>query len=346
MTAERFLRELAWPLTELVVLLAIVIFSLLATLAQAAGFLGIWLGLILLPALFRYLLLLLEAKACGRTTPVATIELFSFVENFWSLASLVIFAIVIWGGVLLAAHVSIIAAQVFALAILAVSPASLAVLAITRSPIQSLNPQTVGRMIAVSGWHYWLVPPTVALAGLLVSLLASAGAPELVVMASRFYCLFLLFTLTGGVLHANGARFALSFDGSDGDVTELPPAADDETRLRRRVLSHAYGFFSRDNRAGALAHIESALQNEVDVDGAWQWYFNEMLKWESKDGALMLAQSRLTRLLDEQRDVEAVKLISRCLLENPRFRPLAGDYDAALRAAERLHREDLAKALE
>src|SRR5690606_25231547 len=119
MRAERFLRELAWPLTEPVVLLAIVSFSLLATLAQAAGLLGIWLGIVLLPALFCYLLMLLEARAYGRTTPVANIELFSFITNFWSLAWLVIVAIIIWGGTFLAAYASLLAAQVFSLSLFA-----------------------------------------------------------------------------------------------------------------------------------------------------------------------------------------------------------------------------------
>jgi hypothetical protein len=352
MTAERFLRELTWPLTELVVLLAIVAFSLFATLASAAGslsiWIGIWLGIVLMPGLFRYLLMLLEAKAYGRTTPVANIELFSFISNLWSLTWLVICAVTIWGGILLAAYISLPAAQVFALLSFAMLPGSLAVLAITRSPFASLHPRTVARMIAVSGWQYWLVPVAVGIMLVIAGQLATSGAPGWLVTISRFYCLFLLFTLTGGLLHANGVRFSLSFDGSagDGDDTELPPVRDERTRLRTRVLTHAYGFFSRDNRAGALAHIECALRDDEDVDGAWQWYFNEMLNWESKDGALMLAQSRLTRLLNEKRDVEAMKLISRCLLENSRFRPLPQDQDAALEAAERLHRDDLAKALE
>ena len=112
------------------------------------------------------------------------------------------------------------------------------------------------------------------------------------------------------------------------------------------VLNHAYGFFSRDNRAGALAHIRSALRDETDVDAAYYWYFSEMLRWESKDAALMLAQERLTELLRGERGVEAVKLISRCLLENPRFRPLPGDLDSALQVAARLDRDDLVRTLE
>jgi len=345
---NRFFRELAWPATDMVVLMAMVFFTLLALLVQAAGQLVLWLdlllGILLLPPLFRYLLMLLEARVYGRPTPVATIELFSIVDNFWSLAPLMIFALLIWGGIWLDEHVSALAARVFTAAMLAVIPASLAVLAMTRSPVQAVNPHAIMRMIAVCEWHYLLVPAAVALAWLVTSLLTSVGAPDVLILASRFYCLFLLFTFTGGLLHAKGVQFALSFDGDE--VTDPPAEIDDLTRSRQRVLNHAYGFFSRGNRGGAMGHVQSAVQNESDVDDAYHWYFNEMLKWESKDGALLLAQANLTRLLAEERDVEVVKLISRCLLENPRFRPLSSDLDAALDAAARLDRDDLAKALE
>jgi len=348
MNVSRFLRELAWPATDMVILVAIVFFTLLATLIQAAGqlvlLLDVLLGILLLPALFRYLLMLLEAKAYGRPTPVATIELFSVVDNFWSLAPLIIFALLIWGGLWLDEQVSALAARVFTTAMLAVIPASLAVLAVTRSPVQAVTPHAIMRMIAVCEWHYLLVPAAVLLAWLVTSLLNSAGVPDLLILAGRFYCLFLLFTFTGGLLHAKGVQFALSFDGDE--TMDPPPEIDDLTRSRQHVLNHAYGFFSRGNRGGAMGHVQSAVQNESDVDDAYHWYFNEMLKWESKDGALLLAQANLTRLLAEERDVEVVKLISRCLLENPRFRPLSSDLDAALDAAARLDRDDLAKALE
>jgi hypothetical protein len=344
MTMNRFLRELAWPFTELIVLLAIIAFALLATLSKAAGLLGLWLGVILLPALVRYLLMLLESRAYGRVTPVANVELFSLVENFWSLTPLVVLALLIWGGIALDRYVSALVAGVFIAATFAVVPAYLAVLAVTKSPLQALNPGAIARLIAACGWHYLQAPVAVALAYLIASTLAAVGAPDLLVLMARFYCLFLLFTFTGGLLNATGVEFSLSVENAGR--ADLPPPIDDRTRSRSRVLNHAYGFFSRDNRAGAMAHIRAAIQDDVDLDGAYRWYFDEMLKWESKDAALMLAQSYLTRLLDEQRDVEAVKLISRCLLENPLFKPLSSDLDAALAAAARLDRNDLARALE
>ena len=344
MTRNQYFRELVYPLTDVVVLLSIVVFTLLSVLAQAAGLLGLWLGIILAPAVFRYLLMLLEARAYGRVTPVASIELFGVIDNFWSLAPLVIFAILIWGSIYLAGQVSPVAAQAFAALVLAFAPASLAVLAITYSPVESFNPATLARMIRACGWRYGLAPFTVLMVLLVTSALASLGAPDLVNLALGYYALFLLFTFTGALLHASGVQFSLTVENADDAGLPLPE--DDLTLSRRRVMNHAYGFFSRDNRAGAMKHVEAAIENEPDIDAAYRWYFNEMLKWESHDAALLLAQSWLTRLLDEERDVEAVKLISRCLLENPRFRPLTDDHEAALELAMRMKRDDLARALE
>jgi len=357
MTARLLFRELGYPLTNAVVLSAIVTFSLLvivtvwllAMLSRASGMLGVllgvFLGIMLLPALFRYLLMLLEARAYGRTPPVASLELFSFVENFWTLAPLVIIALSIWGGYWLDRNVSPWVAQAFSVLLLAITPASLAVLAITQSAAQALNPAAVSRMFRVLGWSYSVVPALVAVVFFLASRLADAGAPTLVRTAIVLYGAVLAFTLTGALLHANGVKISLSVEGvaeGVGDEEDKDP----QTHARSQVLNHAYGFFSRDNRAGALAHIRSALRDETDADTAYYWYFTEMLKWESKDAALMLAQTRLTELLREERGVEAVKLISRCLLENPRFRPLPGDLDAALQVAARLDRDDLVRTLE
>lgn len=344
MTGRRLLRELAYPASNTVVMLSIVTFSLLLTLANASGLFGIVLGIILVPAMFRYLLMLLEARTYGRTPPVAGLELFSVVENFWTLAPLVILAVSIWGGYWLGQNVSPMAARAFSVVLLAIAPASLAVLAITQSAAQALNPVAVSRMLRALGRGYWIIPAAVAAVCVLALALSRAGAPAFVLTAVVLYGAVLSFTLTGALLHANGVKISLTVEGvaeGDGDDEDEDP----RTRARRRVLNHAYGFFSRDNRAGALAHVRSALRDETDVDSAYYWYFSEMLKWESKDAALMLAQTRLTGLLAEERGVEAVKLISRCLLENPRFRPLPGDLDAALQMAARLDRDDLVRIL-
>ena len=84
------LREVLYPISDSAIVLAMLVFWLLGSLARAAGLLGIWLAFILLPAFFRYALYLLEACAQGRDAPALGIELFNWAENFWSLFPLLL----------------------------------------------------------------------------------------------------------------------------------------------------------------------------------------------------------------------------------------------------------------
>ncbi|MGH8195358.1 MAG: hypothetical protein ACREQ8_13315 [Woeseiaceae bacterium] len=342
MKPAAILKEIAYPLADTVVLLALIVFACLSMLANAAGMLGIFLGILLIPALFHYLLLLLEARADGRSAPVAGIELFDIVENFWSLTPLVLYAAAVW-GLILFANASILAGAAIALVLLAVLPASVAILAVTHSPLESLNPAALWRLVKACGPDYTAILVVLGLTVMLTSLAARANLPDVIVVVLSFYELFLLFTLTGGVLHANGVRFLIGIPDPvevDDDVV-----ASSRTKRRQQVLTHAYGFFSRNNRAGGLAHIQSAAQEEADPDDAYLWYFRQMLEWESQESALLLGQAYLGRLLEREQELEALKLMTRCVQVDPAFRPLPGDRPAALAAAERCRREDLLKNL-
>ena len=131
------------------------------------------------------------------------------------------------------------------------------------------------------------------------------------------------------------------------DPVELSPGevksrTDNE---RTRILRHAYGFISRNNRAGGLAHVRAYIESSPDSAQDYRWFFAEMLKWESKDAALFFAQEYLTYLLDINAQIDAVKLIARCRLENARFLPLPSDRERALNIALQLQHEELAKYL-
>jgi hypothetical protein len=318
---------------------ALIAFLLLEMLAEAAGLVGAWLAVIIVPAYFRYLLYLLEARANGRTAPSPGIELFNWIENYWSLFPLVLVCCVIWGEYFLLGRLPFIAALLPGLFLAFVLPASLAVLAVTRSPVESLNPAAIYRVVRACGGDYLLAPLMVMAAALLLAYLLRIGTPFILIRAAALYASFLMFTLTGQLLYLHGATIQV-------DIAE--PVEPDEqwlddalTRERTKVLNHAYGFISRDNRQGGLQHIYRRIEGEADPDGAWRWFFEQMLNWESKEPALYYAHAYLGRLLAQRRDVEALKVIRRCLLEDPAFKPLRENRDAALEVAVRLRDADL-----
>jgi hypothetical protein len=341
-TAE-VLREVTYPLTDTVVLLAIIGFAALASLAQAAGLLGLWLGLIILPAFFRYALHLLEARAHGHAAQAPGITMFTWADSFWSLFPLVILACAIWSEYFLFTRVSPSAARWGAVLFLLIYPASVAVLGITRSPLGSLDPRNLYHMIRLCGRDYLWIPLVLAVIVLLLRYLLDSGTWGIVVNLAVLYVFVLLFTLTGAVLHARGIA-----DEVEIDAPLAPTAAGraaDLHRERRRVANHAYGFVSRGNRDGGLAHIRSWLENEADLHDGGKWFFHEMLRWESRDAALRFAQDHFAQLLSGDRELDALKLVSRCLHEDARWKPLQRDRDAALQLAEKYHRDDLLRLL-
>lgn len=128
------------------------------------------------------------------------------------------------------------------------------------------------------------------------------------------------------------------------------PVPDDKEveQLRKErtvVLNHAYGFISRDNRAGGFKHIRDWIEQDPDPDDAWSWFFDQMMLWEIKDPAQLFAQEYLTRLLHDGDCHKAVKVITRCRHVNESFLPLVDDRELAREAAEICGHDELAATL-
>ncbi len=339
MRATELGRELIYPLTDRAIVYAVLFYWFLFGLAYFARFLGIPLLFLTLPAYFRFLLYLLEARANGRPAPVPAIEMFNPADNLWTLTPLIHLAVGIWAGILLESSNSIAGQIIAGMAILIAFPASMAVLAITHSPISSLNPVTIANMMRVCGSAYGLIPTVLIVLSTVLFLLYLSGVPLLLVNLGASYAIVLLFSLTGGVLRMKNVTVQVEIEGPlEPDAAEL---AQDLSRERRKVANHAYGFISRGNRQGGFEHIRQWLDKETAPDEAWQWFFEEMLKWENKEPALFFAQEYLHQLLEWHWENEAIKLIARCLHENERWRPLDTNRDQVNELLQRHRRNDL-----
>jgi putative membrane protein insertion efficiency factor len=128
-------------------------------------------------------------------------------------------------------------------------------------------------------------------------------------------------------------------------VFVAPPDSQETIKNRKTVLNHAYGFISRGNRAGGLNHIYLCIVDDPNPDTAWDWFFQQTLRWEVKDAVTEYGQQYLKRLLYRDEAVKAVKLMLRCRLVNEAFRPLPEDREQALAAATQCHNDELVKIL-
>jgi hypothetical protein len=151
------------------------------------------------------------------------------------------------------------------------------------------------------------------------------------------------FSVVGGLARTGGLVDEVGLD--EPVEPDAETGAQALAKRRTAVLNHAYGFASRGNRAGGLQHIDQWIAEDPDPDAARAWFFERMLAWEDTDSALLYARRWLSELLAAGEDVRAVKLMLRCRLIEPRFRPEAGDVDAAVLAAETCDNAELAAAL-
>jgi hypothetical protein len=341
MTPREFLDELAYPVRSSSTLVAVITFMLLFWLARAAGMLGIWLAVMVIPAYLRYLTMIAEARAQGRDAAPPGIEYFSFAGSLWTLfpvipafmmASLVGAAEDAWGGVPAA-----IIAAIFALPF----PALIAVLVITHSPLQSVDPRALYRFVHRCGKSYWYAPAAAMLYVVVPGFLGSL--PHLARNFVEIYLLVAVFAVTGAVTRGSDLFTDIDLpEPAEADVEKLRKGL---ARRRTDVLNHAYGFVSRGNRDGGLEHIYQWLIRDPDPDRAWPWFLEQMLRWEDSYPALLLAQQYLGRLLDNGEKVGAAKLMLRCRLVDETFRPLTADLAKAIEAAKACDNPDLAEAL-
>ena len=135
-------RELAYPVTTASVGLAMLAFFVALEFAAFGRVFGLFLAALILPAMLRYLMSLLEARALGRDPGPPEADMLLWTGNTWSLLP-VAHAALLLGAVWFLRGIGAAGPAAGVLGISAVLlPASLAALAISHSP----RPKRVSRM--------------------------------------------------------------------------------------------------------------------------------------------------------------------------------------------------------
>ncbi|MEM7501537.1 MAG: hypothetical protein AAF417_05815 [Pseudomonadota bacterium] len=339
MTLSDLARELGFPLRQGTLAIGIVVFYLFIQLALAAGLFGLWLAIVILPAMVRFLLGVSESRIYGVPLSPPGIEQFNWLASPASLMAMLWLGAAAWAVVTTALTVGGSAALGVGTIALLVLPAPLGALALSRSALASVNPFALVAIVRKCGWNYLWIPASVSLVFALAMLLRAGGVPSLIIDLLMMYGVFLLFTLTGGVAAERGAAVLIE----DPQAMEPDPELEIERldKEREAVLNHAYGLISRGNREGGLAHIDGFLATSDFVLEDYAWFFDGMMRWERTDAALYFAQAYLTALLDSGHEIAALKLLSRCGRENASFRPAARDRERMRAVVDAHGRADL-----
>lgn len=343
MKATDILREFVYPARNASVLMSAAFIFLMLEFAAFGRLLGLFLAFLILPSLFHYLMRILDARAKGQEPgPLESDDLFWF-HRAWSLFMIVHVVVAVYAIYIFGSLYKLPGLLITTIVVAAIFPASLALLAITKSPLESMNPKAVAGLIERTGSDYWVLPTYIVVAGFVIQQIGAWNWPDFLVEMISFYLVLVFFSLTGAVVQPHDLHDEVEIY----EPVEKPQEALDEETLKERagVLSHAYGFISRGNRDGGFKHIEGWLQKDPDPENAWGWFFDQMLRWEDKMPALLFGQSYLRQLLNAGDDAAALKVIGRCRHVNPDFAPLADDLNLAIEAAERRQNHELAAFL-
>jgi len=336
-------REFVYPLTSVAPLVPMIVSWLLFSVAMFFGLFGLFLFIVTLVPFLGYLMSLLEARANNKEAPAFDAELMALFSNGWALVPLVIVVLLGWIQFAVAQRFSPTAALFVVFLSSILFPASLGVLSVTRAPLQGLNPFALVQFIKSTATDYLLLIVTLDAVALVLYVLWQSGVSSFLLRLGLVYLAFLLYSMTGAIVGSHRLTEEISIPAPLAASTAQ--SRQELIGERQGVLSHAYGFVSRGNRAGGLAHIQSRIDSEADQDEANYWFFNQMLKWEHPDAALFFAQTYLHHLLSQRREPAALKLLSQCFFANNQFRPAEEDHDDVVELAERHGRNDLLKFL-
>ena len=152
-------REFLYTATHGSAFFAFLTLFLLLQLALAAGLIGLWLLAAVIPALIRYLMLLLDARARDRDSKPPGIELFSWFESAWSLVPIIHLLFLVYTTYQLDKVFPAGVAYGFLLLAAVLLPASLIVLAVTRTPTECIRPGAIAALIRRCGPGMSRSPP-------------------------------------------------------------------------------------------------------------------------------------------------------------------------------------------
>ena len=339
--ASDIARAVFAPLTELSMLLPLLMFWGLLTLGLYRPPFGFLIVLLSLPPLFRCQSLIVEAYANARVPGAFDAEYFSWFGTAWTMFPLALAIALGYAGFRATDAWGVSGMWASIVVASAIVPASLAVLAITHSALQAMNPAALFKVFRQAGVQFIVAPAYVLLLTWLA--LASGSLPLWAVVFVGVFVLFSVASLTGTLI----APLRLV------DDVHIPEAAEPDknrttgelAKLRESVLGHAYGFISRTNREGGFQHLFGAIEEDPDPVAAWDWYLNSMFLWEDKVHVLFFARHYIRDALAHNEDIRAIKVALRCYRENEQFRPFPEDVPALAQIARRTGNAELAEVL-
>ena len=331
------LRYLLLPLhtAPLLLVLAFTAGQLLAVNAMFP--MGLVLGLMLLSWLFKYAFALLDATVRGQEPPVLSLEMVNPLNEQRPLGQALLIAA---GAALVYAAHRVgglwLAAPLCAL-LLALLPASIAVLGLSGHLLRAASPPQLWSVVAGVGRDYlWLVGAPLGLATLEYELIRY-DAPDWLAVAGMQLGVLWVFALIGGALHEH--RLELDIEYRTDSERYAERAVRELAAQRSRALVHAYMKYRVNKPAQGWEEIQAWLSthgNAADPADKLLTEHREVqraaLTWEDPRAGDRLTDQLVELYLQRRETGRALEVVAERLASNSRYRP--ADPAHAVRLAE------------
>jgi hypothetical protein len=305
------------------VVVTAVVYGFLLRLASVAGFFGFLLWLMVMLSLWRFGHTVLRHVASGwNQFPPPGIETMNPFGEFAVVFHSLLFSLALF---MLATTPFIDGPLRWLLLgfVLAVFPASAAVMAMTRNAAAALNPVHLWGLVRDLGADYGkLLAISVVLGVFMVTASALADTSWVLTLLSDMIAVWTIL----GLFLAIGA--ALRAHRDDFDLLEALDDSEERDRKQRqadwqKTLDRAYASLRSGLPAQAYRTVKELIDSEGDSLEIYQWAFNGMLAWDDSKHAALLGERFAKRLWEEGRKVDALELAQRCRKLSPSFAPPA-----------------------
>ncbi|HEX4024628.1 MAG TPA: hypothetical protein VHX52_07990 [Steroidobacteraceae bacterium] len=328
--------------------LTLVFIAVLVTLMLKAGLFAIPGLLILGTWYFKYSFAFLDALVNGQTeAPVLSIEMImASLDEFRFLLPLILAIVAFFAFGAARYFVGSIVTALLAIVMLLILPAVVAVQGWTGRLSHSLGPAVCWRMARTLGTDY--ICALSCIAGLL-AIDAVLGflvpqAPRILQIVLFLYAWLAAIAVIGGALRAN--REVLS-ERIPLIIPEIaPPALDEAAHERARWIDAIYGALRANNRDNVWHLVMERVQGVSHPLRELQWLYERIAAWHPVPFPNRVAQEVISRLLAEDREGEALRLVRERVALDSAFRPSNAEEGQRLaQLAERWRDHATAEAL-
>jgi hypothetical protein len=308
-------------LANTTVIVTAAVYGVLLRLATMAGLFGFLLWLLVMLSLWRYGYAVLRHVASGWSRfPPPDIESTNPFGEFAVVFHSAVFALLLY-CLATTPFVAGVPRWLALFAVLAVFPASAAIMAMTRNLAAAFGPASVANLVRELGGDYTKLLGVSLLLGVLMAIASHFAEVSfaLGVLGEilSVWVVLGLFLATGATVRAHRADFDL--------VEGLDDAAERHERERQaewqRALDRAYASVRSGLAPQGYRTVKELIASEHDSLEIYQWTFNGMLEWDEARHAAMLGERFARKLWDVGRKVDALELAERCRRLSHDFNP-------------------------